>query len=441
MPGLLKSFVERSSKASDKKLIQKANKSVPAVVTVKGGKGIAQRIEEIKAVVNTKLGKYADKYVILDTDEKVQEYFKHIKEKGIAAIDTETSSLEPITTTLAGVCLYVEGQKAAYIPVGHMSYITHERVQGQVEPEIITQCLKECDNVKWVFHTAVFDIRVIRNQLNITLKPYWDTMLAACCLNENESHRLKDLHLEYCNSQDKESLTFGSLFDNVVCNYIPVKTFYLYAAGDPIKTMELMRFQQQYLNPEKLPGPYNVFWNLEMPIVSVVADMEDRGICLDLEVSKKLSEKYNTLLQENEKKVYQMIEMYREQINQYRSEHGAKSLDDPINLSSPKQLAILFYDIMGMKSPDSKKPRGTGEEILTQFDTPVVRALLDYRQTFKLISTYIDKLPNDINAKTGRIHPRFKQYGAATGRFSSESPKMRANWASKIRLIQGRAKA
>lgn len=440
MAGLLKSLPPRSTRSTDAAAVSKASKTVAATPTVKGGKSVYDRISTIVAVVNTKLGKYADKYDLLRDEESVMDYFRSIIEYGKGALDTETDSLDPITTTLAGVCLYVPGRKAAYVPMHHVSYVTGVQSANQVSDDVMRKCLEMCNEagVEWAFHNAKFDIRVCRNQLGVNLKAFWDTQLAASCLNENESHRLKDLHLKYCKSEDDESLTYDKLFEGIPFTYIPVTTGYLYAAGDPVKTWELMEFQQKYLTEDKLPGPYYVFRNIEMPIIQVVAAMEDRGICLDTEFAAELSAKYHAQMEEREAHIYEVLDMYKAEIEEYKQSNPNHILSDPIGIGSPKQLAIVLYDILGLTSPDKEKPRGTGEEILSQLDTPLSKAILDYRETAKLLSTYVDKMPGILNSKTGKIHCSFHQYGAATGRFSSSDPK-KAYWGRKIKLIQGRA--
>lgn len=426
MAGLLKTLSPRATRKSDAAAVSKASKSVAATPTIKGGKSLYDRISTIVAVVNTKLGKYASKYELLRDEEAVTDYFNSIIKYGKGAIDTETDSLDPITATLAGVCLYVPGRKAAYIPMHHISYVTGVESSNQVPDEVVKKCLEQCNEseVKWVMHNAKYDTRVCKNQLGVELKAWWDTQLAGSCLNENESHRLKDLHLKYCASEDDESLTYDKLFEGIPFTYIPITTGYLYAAGDPIKTWELMEFQQKYLTEEKLPGPYFVFRNIEMPIIPVVAAMEDRGICLDKEFAAELSTKYHIQMEEREARIYDVLGMYKDEIDEYKRTHPNHCLSDPIGIGSPKQLAIVLYDILGLTSPDKEKPRGTGEEILSRLDTPLSKAILDYRETAKLLSTYVDKMPGIINPKTDKIHCSFHQYGAATGRFSSSDPNM-----------------
>ena len=136
--------------------------------------------------------------------------------------------------------------------------------------------------------------------------------------------------------------------------------------------------------------------------------------------------------------VNSIISQCKVDIDNYRRTHYNSGLEDPINVASNKQLAILLYDIFKLPSVDDKKPRGVGAEILAQLDHPLCKAIVEQRKLEKLISTYIDKMPQIANPKDGRVHCKFNQLGADTGRTSSNDPKLSANWGHKIRLIQGR---
>lgn len=415
-----------STREQDSKILGKTQtKIIPP--TVKGGGNILDKMNSINALVATKLGKYRDKYIVIRTEDELRNYIDSCIANGICAIDTETTSLDPITTTIAGVCMYTVGEKACYIPINHVSYYTDELVKNQLSKEFVASELSRLVSSKIIMHNGKFDIRVIRNQLGITLNCYWDTMLASKCLNENESAGLKDLHLKYCKTEDTESLTYDKLFEGIEFTKIPISTAYLYASGDAIKTYELYEFQLSNMELPRLARVYDVFMNIEMPILKVVADMEDTGISIDVNYAHELSEKYHEILGENEKAFYEVLEAYQPQIEKYRLAHTDNKLSDPINISSPSQIAILLYDILGLKSPDKDKPRGTGEDILEQLNHPLSKVILDWRGTSKLLTTYIDKLPEVLNPKTNKIHCSFNQYGAKTGRMSSSDPNV--NWA------------
>lgn len=415
-------------KSSDKDIVKKSKAKTTRTSVRSGGSNLAAQIQSIVAMANMKLANHVDDYILIRTQEELKAYLELAKENGECAIDTETTGLNPLLVDLVGVCLYTPGKQAAYIPINHKSYITGTRSKDQLTEKEVAEILKQyLDDIKWIFHNAKYDIRVCRHTLGIDIKPYWDTMLAGYCIDENESHRLKDLHLKYCDSKDTESLTFDTLFKGVTFDMVPISTAYLYAAGDAIKTYELMKYQQTLLNRRVLAGPYNVFMNIEMPLISVVADMEDRGVCLDFEVCQNLHEKYHKIKEERQKQADEAIAMYKEQIDNYKMQHPNHKLSDPISLSSPTQLAILFFDILGLESPDKKAPRGTGEEILKHFakgkEKNLCEAILGMRNVEKLLGTYIDKMP-EIALKDGRVHASYNQYGAKTGRFSSQDPNL-----------------
>lgn len=415
-------------KTSDKNIIKKSKTIMNRTSIRSGGSNIATQIQSIVAIANQKLAIHKDDYILIREPDQLYEYMKEMKQVGEGALDTETTGLNPLLVDIVGECIYTPGQKAAYIPINHKSYITGVRTKDQLDEKTVSKIMKEFHrDIKWIFHNAKFDIRVCRKTLGIDFKPYWDTQLAAQCIDEEESHRLKDLHLKYCDSKDTESLTFDALFKGVTFDNIPISIAYLYAAGDAIKTYELYKYQQTILNRRLLAGPYNVFKNIEMPLISVVADMEDRGVCLDFDVCTNLHEKYHAIREERQKQADEAISMYQNKIDIYKMKHPDNKLSDPISLSSPTQLAILFYDILGLTSPNKKSPRGTGEEILKHFaqgeHKNLCEAILGMRNVDKLLNTYIDKMP-EIVFQDGRIHGEFKQYGAKTGRFSSKDPNL-----------------
>ena len=436
MAGLLKTLSAKNTKSKDSAILQRLQPRKVAEPVLKGGQTLTGRIQAAVQIAQKNLGKYKEKYVLLQDEDSVSRYFESILSNGIAAIDTETDSLDPLMGVIAGVCLYTPGQKAAYIPINHISHITRERLQNQVSPEFVGKMLLRAGaNVKWVFHNAKFDIRYIKNYLGVRLPCYWDTFLAAKCLNENESAKLKDLHLKYCKSEDKEAYTYESLFSGIPFVYLPVATAYLYAAGDPVKTFELYEFQKQYLSRRILPGCSYVFKNIEIPCLDVIIDMEDLGVAIDFDTVRYLKEKYTPILEERDKAVNQEFAKFEDKIKAYLWLHPDSKLQYPVLASSPSQLAEFFYQVLKCKSvvlpgKKSAQSNGTGVDVLRELPKAnpdlgieaLCQAILDFRETSKLINTYIDKLPNTVCPKDLRIHGSYNQYGAATGRFSSSDP-------------------
>ena len=430
-------FKPRSSKITDAQVVNKAKSKLPILsagnVKLKAG-NLSSRITSIKAMTNRYFADKKDMYLNVMDEAILIDLIDKFIENGIGAIDTETTSLDPITTTLAGVCLYTPGYKAAYVPVNHVSYMTGMPIKGQISAEIVKRELQRLIDakVKIDMFNIDFDCRVLKHTLGIKMFCWWDGYIAQRLLDENnKNNSLKGLWDKYVNKGKDKSHTFSELFAGIPFTMIPVDVAYLYAANDPMITYELAEFQRPFLTDTEVCREYElqdvakIFHELEMPLVPIVSEMEDTGVFLDLEVQQKLSEKYNKLMSEAAVEFEETLSLYESEIEEYRIKQGSScKLPEKINPASPEQLSILLYDIMKLPPVSKKKPRGTGEEILEQFDNPLVTALLKFRKASKLVSTYVDKFPKIINAKTGRIHARFNQLGTITGRFSSDDPNL-----------------
>lgn len=436
------SIPKRAGREQDNKLAKKSNTSRKAQTTVRGGNSLLAQINQIKAMVEKNLGQFKDDYVIIRTEETLHKYFMWCIDNGVVAIDTETTGLDPILDSIVGLCLYTPNHKPAYVPINHTSYVTGARVDNQLtEQQVANQfdmLIKHHPDI--IMFNAKFDMRVIRNQLGVKdIYCTWDAYLAARLMNENEERNgLKALHNKYVLDGKGDAFSFDDLFKGIPADKIPINTFYLYAAHDAIITYELYQYQKQFVyydatKPHEdrngMNGVSWVFFNIEMPCIKVVCDMEDNGIKFDFEYNQFLKDKYHALLDDRIKQFNAICDTYRDEIEAYRRKMGVNcKLDDPINIKSSTQLAILLYDIMGCEVPVDKKTkkevRTTNEATLKSMDNPVAKAVLDYREFSTIVDTFIDKLPDCVNPKDGRIHCSFNQYGARTGRFSSENPNM-----------------
>ena len=381
---------KRAGRELDKAIAGKAKtkRSMPA--TVKGG-GLLAQINQIKATVEKNLGQFRKDYEIITTKERLKEFIDICISNDMISIDTETTGLDPILDKIVGLCLYTPNEKAVYVPINHISYITGVRVENQLTEKDVADVLKDIVtmNTFVVMFNAKFDIRVIRNQLGVYLDCDWDCYLAAKLMNENEpSHGLKQLHKKYVLDGVGDAFSFDALFKGLSFDKIPINTGYLYAAHDAIITYELYEYQQQYLHYEHtqphearngMNGVSWVFFNIEMPCLKVVCDMEDMGVAFDFEYQKQLSDKYNALLEEKQNEFYKVCDMYSDEIEEYRKQAGINcKLDNPVNVGSPSQIAILLYDIIGVKNDDVKSPRGTGEAILQKINNPIAKDRLRY---------------------------------------------------------------
>jgi DNA polymerase I-like protein with 3'-5' exonuclease and polymerase domains len=324
--------------------------------------------------------------------------------------------------------------KAAYIPVNHVSYVTRVKCENQLPIDFLKEQFQRLidNDVKTIWFNAPFDIRFLGNHLGVWFTAYFDTSVAARMLNTEETskYELKPLHKKYCWGDRGEALTFGKLFDNIPFDLIPITTAYLYAASDAIYTYELYECQAQFLEPdgkyyEKYKGVSHSFFNIEMKSMPTFISMEQIGFEMDYEYVSTLSEKYHVLSDKMTQNLKEVCDRYLDEIEDYKRNHPECKLTDPINFGSPTQLAIVLYDILKLKSPDPKKPRGTGKDIFKQIDHPLCKEVLANRAFEKAISTYIDKLP-EVSSQypDRRIHCKLNQVGARTGRVASKSPNL-----------------
>lgn len=426
------SIPKRPDRCDDSNILKKSKSTKKATSSVKGGGSLISKISLITNTVKERLGKYSDRYSVITDLDELHNYISACIDNGIVSIDTETEGLDTMSDKIAGLCLYTPNKKGVYVPINHISYITNDRVEPQLtESECSTELQRLVDaNTFIIMFNADFDIRVCRHQLNVRLKCDWDCYLASRCLNENEpENKLKVLHNKYVLDGKGDAWTFDSLFKGIKFTLIPINTAYLYAGRDPEITYELYEFQKPFLTAteevcinQDLVGVSNVFHNIEMRCVNVIADMEDNGILFDFNKHAELSEKYHKLLLEKEQECHRLLAEYDSMIQDYRVV-GSIHLDDPVNLNSPTQVSAILYDILKVGVIDSNKPRGTGEDILQKIDLPFAKCLIEYKELSKLVSAFIDSLPEYVKSD-GRIHCRLNQYGAGTGRMSCQDPNL-----------------
>ena len=391
--------------------------------------------------------------LVTDTN-RIDEYLSTVLNNGILAVDTETNGLDRIDGICAGICLYTPGEKGIYIPLNHISYMTNNRLKDNVQTEYMKHFFEICNehNIKYVLHNAKFDMHILYWMVGVKIKPYWDTEIASRLLNENEPHGLKKLWMKYCTDEEEDTkvASFNSLFNGIEFTKIPPDVGYMYASFDPIMTYELYKFQEQYLDKDSylcyskgLEKVSEVFTEIEMPLIEVVFEMECQGVTIDTELAQQLNERY-TMYMNN------ALDKFNTEVSKLTTEIKRLQLKDPdkyskitnngnidISIGSPQQLAILFYDVLGFVSPDNRSPRGTGEDIIKTFKHPVVEAILEYRGMSKLLSTYIEAIPQHISKRTGKLHANFNQYGAKTGRFSSSDPNLQNIPSQKKKLGDG----
>ena len=210
---------------------------------------------------------------------------------------------------------------------------------------------------------------------------------------------------------------------------------------DAYMTLALYEYQKAKMDKVEFKGIKYVFENIEMPLLPILEDMQRTGVNINQGMLNDLYEKYSIKLEEAREKVNAELSKYADDIDRYRREHYDVKLDSPINLSSPSQLSVLFYKILGYKT---KSGKGTGVNELQEINTPLTNALLDFRKMEKLIDAFLIALPKRIDPYDNKIHTSLNQYGAATGRFSSSGPNLQQipsrGEAKELRRIFGASK-
>ena len=438
-----KKALEMLSKKSSKKQVAKV---VP--------KSISGKVQLAKEMSQEVFADKLDRLELLDNENKIREYIDCAITNGIIAVDTETNGLDRIDGKIAGVCLYTPEQKGVYIPVRHESFMTGIELNTNISKEFMKDQFERMNksNIKYVLHNAKFDMHILWWMLGIKIIPYWDTQIGSQLLNENEPHKLKVLYKKYVDNADENSkvASFNSLFKGIEFNKVPPDVAYMYASFDPIMTYELYQFQYnfidingKYCKEKGLERVAEVFRNIEMPLIQVVFEMECTGVKIDTDLADKLKAQYTKHKDAAEEKFNLEIEKLNDKFDKLMIKNPAaynKLFKDGIrkvSISSPTQLAILFYDVLEFESPDKKSPRGTGEAILKSFNHPLVDSILEYRSMSKLLSTYIEAIPQHIAKRDNRLHANFNQYGAKTGRFSSSDPNLQNIPSQKTTLSDG----
>ena len=426
------------------KIIRKINnpKKAKTTTNIKSKKlSTEERLNIINDNVDKTLGVYKDQTQVIRSKLELFEYVDRAWENDIIAVDTETNnSLDPLTCKLMGLCLYTPRCMNAYVPVNHTD-LNGNRLDWQVTEQDIKEALERIQTINFLTHNGKFDYQVIYCTCDVKIPIYWDSMIGAKVLNENEhSAGLKQQYIDKIDpSISKYSI--DELFNSIEYQYVDPEVFALYAATDAYMTYRLYEYQKEEFEKKDNKNLYSLFNNIEMPIVTVAAEMELTGVCIDLEYSERLSKKYHKKYDELQGRIQDELHKYDDQVNQWRltdeaNFHPVKStgngvgkskseqLEDPINIASPTQLSILLYDVLKIESVSKKSPRGTGEDILKKISLPICDLILEQRGLLKLINTYIDKLPQCVSKKDNRLHAHFNQYGAATGRFSSSDPNL-----------------
>ncbi|MCD6161795.1 MAG: DNA polymerase I [candidate division Zixibacteria bacterium] len=343
-------------------------------------------------------------YETVKSIDRLDEILSAAEKNGEAAIDTETTSINALNSELVGISLAIKEGEAFYMPLRH-----DDKNANLPFDEALDRFRKFFDSqVKLIGHNMKYDRQVFDNcSLNLQ-KIYFDTMIASYLINPGKrSHKLDSLiaeHFNYKMQPITELMGTGS--KQLPFSVVPVDKASFYAAEDADFTLRLKNHLYPKIKELKLE---TLFFELEMPLLSVLGDMEKAGVAVDIYFLKKLSDSYVPKMAAIENEIYQ--------------EAGQE-----FNINSPAQLRVILFDKLMLPS-SRKTPKGeksTDVDVLNDLSLihSLPRLILEYRQFMKLKSTYIDAIPRLINPKTGRVHTSFNQTVAATGRLSSSDPNL-----------------
>lgn len=341
-------------------------------------------------------------YQLIDTEEKRNEIIKKLLTSEILALDTETTGTDPMDAELVGMSFSITENQAFYVPVPAEREEAIKIVR-EFEPVFKNEkSLKVGQNIK-------YDMLVLQNYGIEVRGKLFDTMVAHYVLQPELRHNmdyLAEIYLHYQTIHIEELIGPKGKGQKNMRDLSPQEV-YLYACEDADVTLKLKNILEQELKKNDVE---KLFYEIEMPLVPVLVNIESNGVRLDTEALKQSSEHFTTRLQSIEKEIYTLAE-------------------GEFNIASPKQVGEILFDKLKIVEKAKKTKTGqyvTSEEVLESLRNKhdIIGKILEYRGLKKLLSTYIDALPQLINPKTGRIHTSFNQTVTATGRLSSSNPNL-----------------
>jgi DNA polymerase I len=345
-------------------------------------------------------------YDIITTKDGFGVWYEKLQKAEVIAFDTETTSLDPLQAELVGLSFSVEAGKAAYVPLAH----DYEGVPVQLDKvwvlDQLTKLLNDAEKLI-IGQNLKYDIQVMHRAGVSINAQHWDTLLASHLLGLTSKHDMDTLARQHLGHETTSfEAIAGKGAKQLTFNQITIEVAGPYAAEDADITLQLYHFFQPQIDSG---WAKSVFYDIELPLMRVLAQMELIGVLID-----------SDLLAQQSQALASKIKIYQEEIFSLAGEE--------FNISSPKQLQVLLFEKLQL--PVLKKtPKGqpsTAEKVLQQLarDYPLPKLILAYRSAAKLKSTYTDSLPKQVDAITGRVHTHYHQTVTATGRLSSTNPNL-----------------
>jgi len=346
-----------------------------------------------------------DKYRLLTTTQEISQFINSIKEDHILSIDLETTSLDTIEARIVGISLSTEPHLACYIPLGHKSSGDIEQPDTEEVLNLLKPLLTS-GKIKKAGHNLKYDYSVFCNYGIEMEGIYCDTMIASYLLHPGRnSHSLEEVSREFL---DHQMITYKEVVGDpkkVTFDEVPIEKALSYAGEDADVVTMLCKIFLPLLTRD---GFDDLFHEMEIPLISILAEMERAGVKIDSEFLGQMSQDFEKDMTRMEGIIYELA-------------------GEVFNINSPKQLAEILFE--KLKLPVVKKTKtgfSTNVEVLTKLaekhDLPA--KILEYRSLAKLKSTYVDALPRLVNNKTGRLHTSYNQTVTTTGRLSSSNPNL-----------------
>ncbi|MFZ2362249.1 MAG: DNA polymerase I [Anaerolineae bacterium] len=365
------------------------------------------------------VGQEPSPYAIIDTDAALAELVQTLQDAKLIAFDTETTGVDAQQADLVGIALAWGEGLSAYVPVGHQmqtvngQWLTVNEPPAQLPMEAVIGALKpvlESGDVEKAAHNAEYDLTMLRRYGIDVAGPLFDTMIAQFLIDPgSRGLGLKNVAWQRLGVEMTPiSELIGTGKKQTTMDLVPIPLAGRYAAADTDMTWRLVPILRQELDELKLTG---LFRDLEMPLTPVLVDMQMAGILLDVPFLQQMSKDLRRRLLEIEQEIVKLVGY-------------------AFNINSTQQLSDVLFGSLGLPTQGLKKTQSghysTAAGVLEDFKGlhPVIDLILEQRQITKLVSTYVDALPAQVNPRTGRLHTSFNQAGAETGRISSNNPNL-----------------
>ena len=341
-------------------------------------------------------------YQLIDTEEKRTKIIQKLLTSKILSLDTETTGTEPMDAELVGMSFSIAENEAFYVPIP-ADQEEALKIVNEFRPVFENEnSLKVGQNIK-------YDMIVLQNYGVQVKGPLFDTMIAHYVLQPELRHGmdyLAEIYLRYQTIHIDELIGPKGKNQKNMRDLAP-KDVYRYACEDADVTLKLKNVLEKEL---KENDAERLFYDIEMPLVPVLVNIERNGVLLDTEALKQSSAHFTAQMENIEKEIYELA-------------------GETFNIASPKQVGEVLFDKLRIVEKAKKTKTGqyvTSEEVLESLrhKHPVVEKILEHRGLKKLLGTYIDALPQLINPRTGRVHTSFNQTVTATGRLSSSNPNL-----------------